>query len=260
MIEETTLRQAETALATAIETGAPAATVASARKTCEAARAKLVEVQAEAERVQRAEAGQLTAAAQALCVAEAEALAGVVDRILAGIGKPPTPGPEVRVAEEMIAARQAQATAQGAARATQDRIDQLRERLAAKQAERHVIIERRTADDLRASDGADLALIQADGEILGTRLQAEEATLTDQAQVLAEARTALQAAERRWASARGRAWYAGTLGLADILENALAAVAAARRQYAAGHAPYEPSNKAFLEALHFVGWVVRSRA
>lgn len=125
-------------------------------------------------------------------------------------------GPAERLAEAEIAAEAAAAAHRGAAA----HHDQIRAKVAGLDEARRAIGARRTAGDLRAEDGAELALIAADHEAL-TALYAEHegalevarAAAMEAARVLNEARFAL-GREENFAEERALTTHLGRL---DVL-------------------------------------------
>jgi DNA repair exonuclease SbcCD ATPase subunit len=175
--------------------------------------------QAEAQRAQR-----LTEIAQAEMRAQAEALS----RELAALAH--VPAPEVHLPVGLlIAAHEAHAhlaDAEQAHAAAQARVAGLEARVADLGRQRGEIVARRTAGDARPSDGADLALLDADRDGLADLLEVARSLTAAPAEHLARARAHLGEAEGRWGAAVTAARAAALLDLCRALEVALTRTAA----------------------------------
>ncbi len=200
--------------------------------------------QAEAERAQR-----LTKIAESetreLAEALARELAAYVHVAVPDLHLPA--GLRVAVHE----ARETVQAAEGAAAAAQARVAGLEARLTELSRRRGEIVSRRASGDVRPSDGADLALLDADRDGLTDLRESERSITIAPTQRLSDARARLAHAEAQWAAAVAAARAAALLDVCRGLETALVRAASMAYELRGGSTSYWRPGEALRSVMAY---------
>jgi hypothetical protein len=220
------------------------------------ARADLLTAQAELEAAQaaaqeRAQADEQRIESEAieLTAAVSGAVAKTLTEIVSRIGPLPEARVDARWAQAVAKARRELAALRVEAEATRERLTGQQQRLASLKADRQTVIERRMQGDERDSDGAALALLDADIEGLTDLATRTESQLRKQEADLAEATSRHTQAEKRWATACDQAWCDALADLALIAEQVILEASDAMRVQGHDHKRWNPSVR-FANLLH----------
>lgn len=230
------------------------------------ARARLQQAEEEVEAAKAAEAERIQAT-EAKIHTEAESIVSEVStqvqseqgRILSLIEQPGTPAAAIEHAVSLVRARGEAAEADAAVEAARVNLTAIEQRVGHLTAQRAAIVARRASGIHEDSDGADLALLQADAEVMGNaRTDARQALAAAELRAAAAAE-AKALAERRWEGETRRAWQGGMRSVANQVERATAVIADNMRDR--GTQRYEPKDQTLIDHLYGSGYSPhRSRA
>jgi chromosome segregation ATPase len=232
------VRRAQAEIDRRLEDGADASTaradLLTAQNELEAAQVAAQERQAADEQRIEAEAGELIAEVAG------EVSAGVA-QILQRIGPLPEPRIQAQWAVGVARARRELAALRVEVEAVRERLTGQQTRLSSLTADRQSVIARRLAGDERDTDGATLALLDADIEGLSGLASRTAAELNRLETALSEATDRHAQAERRWSGAVEGAWTGALSELALIAEGVIVEVSGAMRVHGGDRKRWSPS-------------------
>lgn len=232
------LKRAQAEIDRRLEAGEDAT---AARADLLAAQAELEAAQAAAQERAQADEARIEAEAGELTAEVSRQVSAGVAQILQRIGPLPAPRIEVRWAEGVARARRELAALRTEVEAVRERLTGQQTRLSSLKADRQSVIARRLEGDERDTDGATLALLDADLEGLSGLAGRTATELNRLETALSEATDRHAHAETRWTAAVQDAWTGALSELALIAEGVIVEVSGALRVHGGDRKRWSPS-------------------